>query len=602
MSADHCTSLTNALLLVSLLAVLALAACNDTSPSEVSEDTSTDVVELREDGSDALDGSRDEDVGQHDDLREMDTVCHLTRADCLADGLELAPVTCECIEVVDYCLDVGCSCDPETPLPAGFVCIADDSGDGTIRHACRENSDCPVAEYCSAEGGCIPVECSGFFPDPSCPPPGPVPEGEPCDRLGECASGLICAGGVCSEPECTPLSGEIECPDPDLECRGLTLDMEAIDIGFCEATCDPWADTDDCGTAGDGQACWPEPNRNDSGDLRGTCTDAGDGTAVQFETCRVGSTDPSLQCSSTDNGDGPLFCIAETCELTCDPQDQSTCPTEQECREIPLTDQDGNPLDQVWGICVKPCTPWVAPEDSGCAMDEFCEPSFEVSGQGQCVPSVTGEDATLVGERCDVLDALPCEDGTVCLGTTDDQGNDIAECFAMCDPTASLGDAGACSADMDGNDQACAALFNSQTNSALAIGTCFADACDVAAQTACPQDDDGNDQVCVTGAFNLGAVDFCTTLPADPVGYFMECPASDYEEFAICNDNALCIDLGAPTDNMIQCVELCDGTESGFGAPGHPECVNNVNDGLTATTCTQLFNALLQNLGVCQPE
>ncbi len=273
-------------------------------------------------------------------------------------------------------------CEPKTTCTEEVDCgpDADDGCGGTI--PCQRCIDAP----CTTDSECYTGSCNGG----SCEVP--VPTGDPCDSVEDCASNTaVCEGGFCLETISGPCqtvadcSGALVCDPVDSTCR--------VEIG---GAC---TQIDDCTT---GYACGSDS----------TC-----GLPLDAECLRDTECNPGLVCYCLD-------AKVEVCEsgcdntLYCDPPGickippGGACTTTSECPEQYACD----------GICVFVPSPVGGP----CRADSACEAGLVCvcpDGSGFCTTGGVCKVPQL-GECSDTSD---CTDGLIC-NTFQSSGGETSLC------------------------------------------------------------------------------------------------------------------------------------------------------------------------------
>jgi hypothetical protein len=348
------------------------------------------------------------------------------------------------------------SCDRAEACAPGSVCINDDGFIDAPR--CMEvcipgAKDCGSGQYCMPEepmrsdagekkggvhafGLCVDrctnpvgnVGCGDGFTCTSlgepfgdatvCMSAGARPLGGACNLdMGQCAAGLHCALGRCSEP-----------------CAGSCSDGETCfevpedGVAVCATACDPASPN-----CSDGLGCRPHPKDP----TKGACG-------------IVGSAGPHQPCSTSFDCTIGLSCVMDDterglCQIVCSPSEAGTCGAGERC--VP------EPSDFVIpGICRAPCTSLAG---NDCPKGFTCL-STDVGGAPVCVEGGN----TLEGESCN-SEAGECAPGLVCAH----------RCLRPCSVGAESCESGEVCAEFDGDPVGyCLSVCESDTGCPTGFG------------------------------------------------------------------------------------------------------------------------------------
>lgn len=583
----------NIVLALVLGASLALYGCSDDDDGTKTPDgsvtlpdgTAADTTIPGQDGP-AEDGSVTADMGDLPDSTVTDSPQCCTQTECEALGQTCNTSTCQCEPSSGGCTQDGDPCDLAAAPVSGFVCIPDEQGTGGIcRVVCDPSGQCPGGFFCAAGDYCAPSECDGFFAN-TCPAgekcfpvdetsyvcidSGTAQEGDACESQSDCGLELICAGGgECVKADCTPLSTTKPCTEANALCEGWVFsDGTPMDVGYCWIPCAPFADPTGCPA---GQWCFPTERDATSGQMDGVCVEDRTGTAAEGEACET-----SADCANS------LLCGAtDACQALCDKAatgtDPGACATGT-CQPNRWIDSQSELVEEEWGVCIEPCTPWSAdPVTAGCTADTWCEPDWLDPAVGQCYD---GTGTAAEGETCGDAPDPSCMPGMFC-------GSGDGECLLYCAPEASAGTAG----DTCSPTQFCwgSAYTENGLPKVSAVGYCVGSCdydtgtpCTEATETCVPLEmfDDTTQDVCVAG------------IPMPPLGPGDDCTAAGVDEWYFCGPLSVCMDIsmiGGPAG--ITCQPFCRASAGSLGTSGHPDCPASQPE------CTEVFTS--GDFGLC---
>jgi len=469
---------------------------------------------------------------------------------------------------------------PLTPL---FISVFEGGGDG-----CGPNNTCVGQEIdtfnFAAEAGqtyYMVLDSDQFTTEPfavnvdCCVPDctGKICGSDGCGgTCGDCSNGESCVAGSCEvvASACQPL-GELQCGAPvlgsfddpgvvdafqDYQCPGFPSPSAGVEVVYSFTAPNNGTITieRDFGIppagplflavlADEGQECDPtSPTACIAREVDSVTFDAIAGQTYYVVVDR----DPFFP------GDD-FFGLNVTCDVPCTPQcagDGVTC--EPDGCGGTCSCNPGDVCNTLTAYCGAECEPFTS--DPVCGADAWCFPLANDPTTGNCQPT---EPANLAkGDPCGLGGNPPpapsddlCGPGLLCIDNA---------CDDICDPAATSGE-GVCT----GADEGCLVLQGGEPPQALSFGACI-EACDLAGDSSC-----STGTTCIhKGFLNGSQSDHCLAVPDSPdypVDLFAACPP---EIPGICNDGALCADLGQGVTCQPVCV-VASPTE--FGQP-HPDC------------------------------
>jgi hypothetical protein len=566
---------------------------------------------------------------------EADTgadACTLSDAECAGRGRVFNAAACRCDDqpgTIGDCAQVDALCDADLVQPEGFLCLrlrqpdAETGKTGACVQSCNSffDDNCPVGQVCfpkglfdAAKDICVPA--GNLAEDRECPGVFDQTGGSPCQK------GLMCLGGVCAAPDCSPLTTAKSCENPKEECSGVDFTLQSggvirTDVGFCFQPCEAFSSNNTCDP---GQWCQPG-TRKEGGRFPGSCTPGG------------GSKAPGAECVGTSECQDGSIClrVSQTraeCTQLCDATRISGsglggCGEKQGC--APLSSENER-FDL--GYCTESCG---FDEGEGCSQTtDACYPSeiasvFEINfdvcinlpandfysncttGEftfcnptGLCMTEpVTGYDRNVCQKLCRLsegalgsLDHKDCggEPGeSVCAGRFNTAVLPAGLCIPInCDPTEA--DSGACEV-----GEACRGVSSDNSKA----GRC---------QQACNFDDPetscGTGKQCYPGellGFLGGNVnlttDFCdnqrpTAATRWPLNPGEDCKGARMEAGDICGPFSICLQVDQAASG-VRCFELCRTSEGAFNSTNHPDCNS------ASQVCAAIFQGVT-SFGLCQ--
>jgi hypothetical protein len=308
--------LTRALLSALACSVLSVAAtaCDDGEPplavdatTDGAADASTDVVIIRNDGSDGVDstvqdGQADAKTADHQASPDVMTV-----KDAGVDALDDAEIPDAAIDAaVDSALPTACVGSTAGVCPGGTLCVNNvcTVAGQAAGQACGTGGACPSGTTCGSTSYC--TSCGG--------------PGEPCCDVGTaCGSGGCCVanictpsgsvcpysnGGLCENSSCGNAcsdGGCGVCGGPGQSCCAVGCTASQVQ---CKEPSDAGKVCESCG--GPGQACCAG---NSCGDDTLVC----DATSVTCALCG-GEGEPCCTSGSAGSCSGSLACSSNRCQ------------------------------------------------------------------------------------------------------------------------------------------------------------------------------------------------------------------------------------------------------------------------------------------------
>lgn len=568
-----------------------------------------------------------------DSTNDSDTgadACSLTEGECTGRGKDFDAATCACVDkpgTVGDCSEPDALCDANLAQPNGFLCVKlaqpDASGKtGLCAQSCNSffDDNCPVGNVC------FPKALFDTAKD-ICIPAGNLTEGAECTSIldsqtggSPCQQGLMCLGGVCDSPNCSPLTTAKSCEVANEQCDGVDFTLTAggvvrTDVGFCYQPCDGFS----ANTCDSGEWCQPGFQK-EAGKFPGSCTQGG-GSKAPGATCTASSEcqDGSI-CIGTGNNTSECAQLCDATKVSAD--GPGGCAADQGC--APLSNEDET-FDV--GYCTESCS---FDEGDGCSKPtDACVPSevgtlFDLNFDS-CIPFATNDFysncTTAEFSFCNPLGLCMNEPitgyaGNVChklcrisegaLGSTDHKdcgGNNDTVCAGRfntavlpvglciptnCDPT--VADSGACQA-----DEACRGVSSDNSKAGRCQKTCnFDDAASTCA----------GDTQCYPGellGFLGGNVtltnDFCDNQkPAAatkwPLNPGEDCVAAKIEAGQSCGTFSMCLEVDQAASG-VRCYEFCRASEKALNSTNHPDCNSPTQ------TCSAAFTGVT-SFGICQ--
>ena len=253
-------------------------------------------------------------------------------------------------------------CDTNLEQPEGWFCLdIDENQVGECRalcdapgfgqpDPCGPNSVC--LQFANTPSFCAINDCTGLL-DNDCPNdlkclpivpevnlcvvPGNAAAGDACPGLGGCDANSICNPfGFCIAPDCVP-SGD-DCANGEI-CSSFVAAGEALDIGVCAESCEPFADPDTCGAE---SGCVPLILDG----FEGACEPAGFVDEGGF--CTNLSPETTCQAGLTCGADNSCYRLCRPGELN-GPGD--TCSGQQNCSVPEYQTLEGPSVGWDFGLC-----------------------------------------------------------------------------------------------------------------------------------------------------------------------------------------------------------------------------------------------------------
>ncbi|MCK6570795.1 hypothetical protein L6V77_06715 [Myxococcota bacterium] len=313
---------------------------------------------------------------------------------------------CDSTAAIDGCLPRE-GCFPFDPaLPQEAVCIpGNECGAGN------------ATEICGADASCTALGHGTF-----CVNPGDAGVGEPCDPIygdTSCQADLMCDLGVC-RAACDAAGA---CASG--ECFDRTDDFDGVEVAYCVATCDFYAQAG-CGA---GEFCAISAI-GEGGAVIGECAAGEGGAGERGEACVSDEMTYWGDCSAAHLCDALFEGDAPSCLAFCDPVDASLCDGASAC----WTGLFDAPLESL-GLCVGECDTFTG---AGCGAGETCTFTGRVGPSADAIEApiafcLPGNGSADVGEAC-TPDAQnggsDCAVGSVCI---DALGDGATVCVAVCE-------------------------------------------------------------------------------------------------------------------------------------------------------------------------